>query len=223
MNTSKEFKRYTLFFNRPEALSSDRMLEFITPLIKLGFLPQVHKGMEISVEGNGESIKSENIWSIDFIKQDSNGLTVSVTRDRVDIKYDSDEGWESFKEMVLPILSIVIPLAKYGFSRLAIGYEITEIASKDEAIEAKWLTNEEAERPELREKIDQKVDYLLLGLPDGNDPLPYNYVLKKTLNIDQEHFTFKTEYDINTILSIPSEIISNNLNIFFDSVISEFM
>lgn len=221
MKTIEKFKRYTLFPNNSQPLNSDRMLEFISPMMGLGYLPKVNKGYAINVGQNGEGMKPVEAWSVDFVSHNSNGISISLTQERIDIKCQAEDmDWNRFADISKPIVDIMLRLTENGFSRIAIGNVVTKEADRADAVENGWFYDADLSKPNLRERIDQEVLSMMFK-NKGDDTMPYNFVTTRTLSIIEPKYQYKIDCDINTLIGVPNEIVTRNMEAFFDMMVHE--
>lgn len=194
------------------------MLAFIDPMIKLGYLPQTNKGIMVKFEDEGQKIKTEESWTVDFISKDSSGISISITPERIDIKCEIAINWKEFESKSKPILNIVEELSGNEFSRIAVGFIRNIQIEKTEAIKEGFLSEEEINDESLKEKTNQRLNRLLLK---DTSNLFYNHIETHSISIEPNYCKLKIEYDINTVPGIDSKLVSTFKESFFSEIVNQ--
>ena len=217
MTVEKENKRITLFPNDAHPLSEEALIDYVSPMGEIDFLPKVNKGVTIRIDPSG-NVDKIDAWTIEF-NHSENLFKVTVDVDRVVIESESAIEWRSMLEKVYPIIEIVVKNNPEGLSRIAVGATAIGSASLEELRDFINISNEEIQDKSAREKIVRFVRVCCLPDDNGEELLKYNDVHTYKVIWQKDEFNYINDYDINTSADTDAEVVTSSLNRFLSDVI----
>lgn len=215
MIITKETKRFTFFPKDNSLLSTEKIMEYITPMGALNFLPNVSKGYSVKFKG-AQVESTEEAWTVDFNSSNQENIKVTVSDERIDILCFADLDWDEVLAKVKPVISLISANNPKGFNRIAIGSTFNGNVGNDEIEDRFTLFAQEAKEERVQDLMKRSVRLEEIPLEGREIKLELNDVQTLTLTRKERDWNFTYDVDINTIVKSDSKVVTESIDIIFN-------
>lgn len=206
--------RITLFPSVITPLTEELIMRYITILGDLKYLPSVNRGVTVKMTGP-DKFSTENIYTLDLRNSD-NGVSVSVTAERIDFVSDGNIDLDSFSGVAFTLIAIMYSMNPSGYNRLAAGAVFNEEYSwndLEKIIGNSTMLPFGPQNVEWSERAALRKDFK----PNGSESvILYNDVTSIYVNRrDDGLYDYKNELDVNTAIPQPVDLVNRFRTEFF--------
>jgi hypothetical protein len=208
-------RRATLFVDSPIELSQDFITECTTQLKDLDFIPISGKSFGLKIE-NGKPSLFEGI-SLE-LKHKNNVANISFGSNRIDIISTttiSDINTDNYLSLVEKSSQIIMSILKLALVRVAIGCVCAKEIDKVSELYNRLVPHSKCISPvewNIRSVVRKPISL-------SNCSLDMNYVVNvafaENINKKDCENSVKLEFDFNTVVGTPSEVLKNIVEKFW--------